>query len=100
MPLAVLAAGVLWGSVTIGPTTPACREGTPCSAPAKHATLTFARAGRRVSVRTDASGRYRVTLPTGTWAVRANVGMRIAPPTVAVRGGTHHDNFSIDTGIR
>src|SRR4051794_38481095 len=100
MPLAVLAAGVIFGSVTIGPTTPVCRVGTPCSGPASHATLTFFRAGRSVSTKTDASGRYRVTLPVGTWTVRASVGMRLAPLSVVVRAGTHRDNFSIDTGMR
>ena len=100
MPLAVLVAGVLWGSVTIGPTTPVCRVGTPCSAPAKHATLTFSRVGRSVSAKTDAAGRYRVTLPAGTWSVRASVGMRVAPASVLVRSGTHRANFDVDTGIR
>jgi hypothetical protein len=100
MPLVVLVAGVLWGTVTIGPTTPVCRVGTPCSGPAKGATLTFSRAGRSVSAKTDAAGRYRVTLPAGTWSVRASVGMRVAPVSVLVRAGTHRANFDVDTGIR
>src|SRR5438093_9413146 len=100
MPLAMIVAGVLWGSVTIGPTTPVCRVGTPCSGPAKRATLTFSRPGRVVSTKTDALGHYRLTLPSGTWSVRTNVGMRIAPTTVIVRPGTHRMNFDIDTGIR
>src|SRR4051812_39495641 len=100
MPLAVLAAGVLWGAVTVGPTTPVCRVGTPCSGPAKHATILFTRPGRSLSAKTDATGRYRVTLPVGTWAVRVNVGMRVAPATVVVRAGTHRENFAVDTGIR
>jgi hypothetical protein len=101
MPLAVVVAGVLWGSVTVGPVTPVCRLGTPCSAPAKRATLIFSRPGHpAVSTRTDASGRYRLTLPVGTWSVRASVGMRTTPTTVAVRAGTHRANFSVDTGLR
>src|SRR5262249_37580541 len=100
MPLAVLVAGVLWGTVTIGPTTPVCRVGTPCSGPAKNATLTFSRAGRSVSAKTDAVGRYRGTRPPGAWAVRASVGMRIAPVSVRVRTGTHRADFDVDTGIR
>jgi hypothetical protein len=100
MPLAVLVAGVLWGTVTVGPTTPVCRAGTPCTAPAKNATLTFSRAGRVVSAKTDAAGHYRVMLPAGAWSVSASVGMRIAPVSVLVRSGTHRENFAVDTGIR
>jgi hypothetical protein len=100
MPLAVLAAGILWGSVTIGPLTPVCRAGTPCDGPAKQAKLTFSHGARSVAARTDAAGRYRVTLATGTWTVRASVGMRMTPTTVVARAGTHRVNFSIDTGIR
>jgi hypothetical protein len=100
MPLAVLAAGILWGSVSIGPLTPVCRVGTPCSGPAKHTTLTFVRAGRTLSTKTDALGRYRLTLPTGTWSVRASAGMRTTPFSVVVRAGTHRTNFAIDTGLR
>jgi hypothetical protein len=100
MPLAVVAAGILWGSVSIGPLTPVCRAGTPCSGPAKHATLTFTRASRSISTKTDAAGRYRLTLPVGTWSVRTSAGMRMTPFSVVVRAGTHRTNFAIDTGIR
>jgi len=101
MPLAVLlAAGILQGTVTIGPLTPVCRAGTPCDGPARHATLTFTRAGRSLTARTDAAGRYRLALSRGVWRVRASVGMRIEPAAVTVRAGTHRADFSIDTGIR
>ena len=100
MPLAVLAAGVLWGSVSIGPLTPVCRVGTPCDGPAKRATLTFSHGTRSFTAKTDDAGRYRVTLGIGTWAVRASVGMRVSPATITVRTGTHRANLSIDTGIR
>jgi len=100
MPLALVVAGVLWGSVTMGPTTPVCRVGTPCSGPAGHVTLIFSRPGHVVWTKTDGAGRYRLSLPTGSWAVRASVGMRAAPSIVVVRAGTHHENFAIDTGLR
>jgi len=100
MPLAVLAAGILWGSMSIGPLTPVCRVGTPCSGPAQHVTLTFSRPGHSVATRTDAAGRYRLTLTVGTWSVRSSAGMRTAPFSVVVRAGTHRTNFSIDTGLR
>jgi hypothetical protein len=100
MPLAVVVAGVLWGSVTIGPITPVCRVGTPCSGPAKRATLMFSKPGRVLWTKTDSLGRYRLSLPVGTWSVRASVGMRVEPMTVVVRAGTHRENFSIDTGLR
>ena len=101
MLVAVLAAAaVLHGTVTIGPLTPVCRVGTPCEGPAKRAKLTFSHAGRAISVKTDAAGRYRVTLAAGSWRVRSNVGMSIEPPSVVVRAGSHRANFAIDTGIR
>jgi len=100
MPLAVLVTGVLWGSVTIGPTTPVCHAGMPCSAAAKQATLTFSRPGRVVSTKTDGGGRYRVRLAVGAWTVTASVGMRTTPATVLVRAGTRRANFAVDTGIR
>jgi hypothetical protein len=97
---ALAAAAVLHGTVTIGPLTPVCRVGTPCDGPAKRATLTFSRAGHSISLRTDAAGRYRVTLATGSWRVRSNAGMSIEPRSVVVRAGTHRADFAIDTGIR
>jgi hypothetical protein len=97
---ALVAAGILHGMVTVGPLTPVCRVGIPCDGPAKHATLTFSRPGRSVSVKTTAAGVYRVTLPAGVYAVRASVGMRMQPTTVVVRAGTHRADFAIDTGIR
>jgi hypothetical protein len=97
---AVAAAAVLHGTVTIAPLTPVCRGGTPCEGPAKRATLTFVRAGHSISVKTDAAGRYRVTLTTGSWRVRANVGMSLEPLSIVVRDGVHRANFAIDTGIR
>ena len=100
MPLAVLATGVLWGSVTIGPITPVCQAGAPCSGAAKQATLTFSRPGRVVSTKTDNTGRYRVRLTVGAWTVRTSVGMRTTTTGVLVRAGTHRANFSVDTGIR
>jgi hypothetical protein len=100
MPLAVLVTGVLWGSVTIGPTTPVCQAGVPCSGAAKQATLTFSRPGRVVSTKTDDEGRYRIRLAVGAWTVRASVGMRTTPTSIRVRAGTRRANFSVDTGIR
>jgi hypothetical protein len=100
MPLAVVVAGVLWGSVTIGPIAPVCRTEMPCSGAAKQATLTFSRPGRVVATKTDDAGRYRVRLTVGAWTVRASVGMRTSPASVLVRTGTHRANFAVDTGIR
>src|SRR5262249_3149160 len=100
MPLAVLVTGVLWGSVTIGPMTPVCNAGMPCSAAAERATLTFSRPGRIVSTKTDDVGRYRVRLALGLWAAPGSVGLRTTPTTVLVRTGTPRANFGVDSGIR
>lgn len=98
--LALLAAGILYGSVSIGPVTPVCRVSTPCSRPARDVVLTFARRGRSISTRTDTRGRYRVALPGGTWTLHASVGMSIRPSRVLVGAGRRHLDLAIDTGIR
>jgi hypothetical protein len=98
---AVAALVLLHGVVTIGPTMPVCRVGTPCSKPGSKVVLTFSRAGNSVSVKTDTAGRYRVRLAAGRWRVRANVGMRLLPVTILVpRAATSRRDFAIDTGIR
>ncbi len=94
----------LHGTVRRGPTTPVCRPSVPCVAPAANMTLTFARAGFVRSTRTDAHGRYRITLPAGTYRVRTSttaLGKIPQPARGEVRAG-HSDqiDFTLDTGIR
>jgi hypothetical protein len=99
--VAVVALTLLHGTVRIGPITPVCRAGTPCTRAAAGAVLTFARGSTIRRVRTDRAGRYRIRLAPGTWTVRTNVGMRLTPLTVLVpRAASATRNFSIDTGIR
>lgn len=100
--LVLLAAlAVLHGTVTIGPTSPVCRAGVPCSKPAAHVVLTFTHDGRSLRATTDGAGRYRLALAAGVWTVRASAGRRIEPLTVRIpRLGTVTRNFAIDTGIR
>jgi len=94
------AAAVLHGTVSIGPTTPVCRAGVPCEKPAAGVVLTFTRGTHVFRARTDGRGRYTITLPAGTYAVRASAGMRMTPVEVLVRAGSHLRGFAIDTGIR
>lgn len=102
----VLAVGGLHGIVTRGPTTPVCRVGVPCTAPARGAVLVFERNGhvvRRVHV--GLHGRYAVRLVPGVYTVavtpRPRVGSGIRPRRVWVRRGRDSRvDFSIDTGIR
>ena len=104
--IAVLASG-LYGTVTKGPTTPVCRAGQPCSAPAQVTLLFRPERGstRTTRVHTDARGHYRVLLAPGTYAVstveRIGVSRNIRPRLVHVRP-SHVDrlDFAIDTGIR
>lgn len=92
----------LKGTVTQGPITPVCQQGTPCNGPAKHTTLVFVRNGRSKSTVTDADGRYSILLAAGTYAVRIpSARFGFTPRTVTVRAGRMTArNFSIDTGIR
>ena len=91
---------LLFGTVTIGPVTPVCQVGVPCDKPAANVSLTFTRRGRSQSVKTTASGGYRIELAPGIYAVRANAGMSMRPQNITVRGPRTHLSFSIDTGIR
>lgn len=101
----ILASGV-HGIVTRGPTTPVCRVGVPCSAPAVGAVLVFSRAGRSaVRVRAGAGGRYSVSLAPGFYTVTVSpvprIGFGIRPTRVHVAPGIDARlNFLIDTGIR
>jgi hypothetical protein len=91
---------LLHGLVMRGPTKPVCEMTTPCTEPAAHATLVFARRGALpVRVRTDADGRYRVRLRQGRYVVRVARIQRIQPNAVVVRVPRRVD-FMIDTGIR
>lgn len=87
------------------PTTPVCREGVPCSAPAAGVTLVFVRGGVRVaSVTTSKAGTFRVVLSPGPYLVRllSKQAFGGAPPrTVRVLPSRFAvANFDIDTGIR
>jgi hypothetical protein len=101
---AVLATG-LHGIVSRGPTTPVCKVGTPCSAPAVGAVLVFSRTGTvAVRVRVGRGGRYSVRLRPGFYAVRVSPAQKIGgltPRRVHVRAGVDARlDFQIDTGIR
>lgn len=96
----------LYGVVRKGPTSPVCRVGSPCTAPAQ-VTLVFSKAGKQVGrIRsTKATGAYRIGLAPGYYTVstveKIGIDRNIRPRNVHVRRG-HWDklNFSIDTGIR
>ena len=95
----------LRGLVTRSPIMPVCREGVPCSAPAKNTPLVFFRTGRSVRTRTDGTGHYRVALAPGWWNVRTTrplqIGSGISPSRVRVFGARFRVvNLDIDTGIR
>ena len=91
----------LRGHVTIGPLTPVCRAGTPCSGTAKHVTLSFRHVVVVYRTTTDGSGYYRIALGSGTYLVTASKGMSIRPVTVTVVAGRMRIvNLAIDTGIR
>jgi hypothetical protein len=92
----------LHGVVTRGPIAPVCTAEQPCSEPAAGAVLVFSRAGSEVArthVRQD--GTYRLTLPTGAYAVRAASRRPLDPQVARVVAGRYRRvDFSIDTGIR
>jgi hypothetical protein len=96
----------LHGLVTRGPIRPVCMVDQPCDEPAANVRLVFLRNGVVVSrVRTSATGRYRLALAPGRYAVRLpgkpGIGRIVKPQTVRVlRDRYSRVDFSIDTGIR
>jgi hypothetical protein len=94
----------LRGVVRRAPISPVCIAEKPCSAPVKHAKLTFTRGTVSRSLVTDADGRYRVLLAPGRYTVRigATVARLGSKPHAAVvtAGRISVRNFTIDTGIR
>jgi hypothetical protein len=99
-----LLVGSLHGTVMRGPITPVCQVGVPCNAPAEHVTLLFTRTGVTTKTTTDASGRYRIKLRVGYYAVRTNqkpFGTMPKPANVRfIAGRDRRVDFFIDTGIR
>jgi len=91
----------LRGHVTIGPLTPVCRVGTPCTGAAKNLTLSFRHVFRVWKATTDRSGNYRIALGPGSYVLTANRGRSVRPAVVAVAAGrVRVVNLAIDTGIR
>jgi hypothetical protein len=95
----------LRGIVTRSPITPVCRQGVPCSAPAKNTSLVFSRGEKSVKTQTDSFGHYRIALAPGWWNVRTatvpRIGSGIEPHTVRVLAARFRVvNLDIDTGIR
>jgi hypothetical protein len=101
MVVAVVALTLLHGTVRMGPVTPVCRAGVPCSKPAAHVLLSFGRGAALLRARTDAYGRYRIRLAPGTWTMTTR--LRLRPTSIRVvvpRASFARRDFSIDTGIR
>ena len=101
--------GSLHGTVTRGPTSPVCRQGTPCTEPASDTRIVFVRNNTMVAQPiVEEDGRYTVLLPAGTYFVsyerrdRAQApGRGMTPRTVrVVYARTRKVDFQIDTGIR
>jgi hypothetical protein len=96
----------LHGIATRGPTTPVCKVGVPCNAPAVGAVLVFSRAGRTSTrVRAGAGGRHSIRLAPGYYTVTVSplprIGFGIRPNHVHVARDIYARlDFSIDTGIR
>ena len=94
----------LHGVVLIDPAYPVCKVGVPCTRPAKNVWLVFLRHGHTARIRTGDDGRYRITLPAGTYTVASPnhlAGRGLTPWRVAVRAGVYRRvAFRLDVGIR
>lgn len=102
---ATITASGLRGVVMRGPTSPICHVGDPCEEPAKGLLLQFRRDGRIVKqVRTSRTGRYRVLLRRGRYAVTTpglRATARLQPQLVVVpRGRIARRDFHLESGVQ
>jgi len=89
-----------------GPVTPVCRVGVPCDAP--FSALFHVREGgvEVARFRSDSGGRFRLTLPPGTYLIVPDstaplMGAGSQSRTVTIAGGRLiPDTLEFDTGIR
>lgn len=93
------------GRVWIGPTTPVCIVGKPCSRAAAGVELDFYRNGRRRGhVVSGRRGGFRLLLRPGSYTVRAILAGRprpVSPSKITIgRGRLLRRSFLVDTGIR
>jgi hypothetical protein len=98
-------AGGAQGRVVIDPAQPVCMLGQPCTAPDAGEVLAFWRGSHRVaSTRTDAGGRFRLSLGPGLYRVtlphrRSRVAL--APQLIRVpQAGYARLTLRVDIGIR
>lgn len=96
---------VVTGTVLLDPATPVCRVGVPCTKPLSGFKLTFWRNGAVAArAKTNAHGRYRVTLEPGAYRVthpHGALGKGLTPKRISVPPApTATRNFRYDAGIR
>ena len=93
----------LEGTVTIGPTTPVCRAGSPCtSLVANHTIVAKDIQGNTVATTTtDSNGKYVFHLKPGRYTLVPvpSIGLNMGMPVIVI-GGDNHFNLNLDTGIR
>lgn len=96
-----VATGGVYGTVIKSPTTPVCKEGVPCSAPAVGVTIQALRGTSVVAhAVTDTQGRYRFRLAPGRYALRVQRTFKSQVVPVVVGTAWVHKNVLLDTGIR
>ncbi len=96
----------LAGTVLRGPIQPVCAAGEPCDEPFA-ALFHVTRGGREVGrFRSDAAGRFAVTLPAGDYLVVPDAGAPLLNPTQQARAvrvepdAIAQVQLEFDTGIR
>lgn len=96
----------LTGVVVRGPIAPVCQIDRPCNAPFSAAFDVFENARRVAGFRSDAEGRFTVTLPAGAYRVIPAADAPIIQPPTQVRTvevlpvGLTQVRLEFDTGIR
>jgi hypothetical protein len=95
--------GELTGTVTVGPTCPVERAGSPCPPRPLAIDLVAIGSDGKVAARfsSDARGRYHVILQTGSYTIRpAKPGPPSGEVQVVVGPGRNTKDLQFDSGIR
>src|SRR5262245_56131665 len=105
-PLAPTEITGLTGVVSRGPVTPVCRADIVCDAPFS-AGFSVTQAARHVAdFRSDANGRFTVSLPPGTYRITPHADAPLMAPEIQAKtvevaqAGLTYVTLQFDTGIR
>jgi len=104
LPLLNNQSATLSGTVSIGPSSPVCISGQPCSRVLANYMLEARDASGNLAAttKTDSNGDYTMNLAPGTYTISTLPKVGIGEPgrQVTVKSGANHFDIVFDTGLR